>query len=143
MYIYRLNIPFLSGLNMATKSNQPSVIHSMITGKLLKAPAFSLYLKGGKTSKNGGEITFGGHNDKLINFKIPGVNTAILGSGGGQPVIKMTSLTFGKESICDKKQATCTVLMDSGCSSIQSSEAITDDIYKIIGMLVENVLSLS
>ena len=117
---------------MATKSNQPSVIHSMITGKLLKAPAFSLYLKGGKTSKNGGEITFGGHNDKLINFKIPGVNTAILGSGGGQPVITNDKSNVWKRvHFVTKIQATCTVLMDSGCSSIQSSEAITDDIYKI------------
>ena len=90
------------------------VLKAMETAKM--DPIFSLYLKGGGSSENGGEITFGGNNEARIK-KDSAVKAAIL--AGGKFLIQMDEVKFGDSQICTKAgEAYCKALMDSGASLI-------------------------
>ncbi|KAI6646311.1 hypothetical protein LOD99_9263 [Oopsacas minuta] len=117
------------GLNTNTKSGWPSVIYSMIYNKLIKEPVYSMNLIGGTTSKKGGEITFGGHNDKLIKG---GHGISVRMARGGKTITQMTGLNVGKHVFCGKKRDECTVLIDSGASYILGPADFADFMDKVL-----------
>ena len=102
----------------------------MIKLKLITEPIYSMYLKGGKSAKDGGEITFGGHNEKLIKPN-SGVIAKML--PGGEAATEMTSLTLNKEVFCGKDKPKCKVRIDSGCSNMHGTKEFIDKLHSIIG----------
>ncbi|KAI6646313.1 Lysosomal aspartic protease-like [Oopsacas minuta] len=107
----------IMGLNMDISDGHPSVIYKMIAQKLITEPAYALYLKGGKSSEDGGEITFGGRNEDLV---VPdsGVMTKML--PGDEVMAKMTSLKLGKDFYCSPDKDECRVIIDSGCTEMSA-----------------------
>ncbi|KAI6646309.1 hypothetical protein LOD99_9261 [Oopsacas minuta] len=116
----------MMGLNMETTDNHPSVFYNMVEKELIDAPSYSLYLKGGKTAVDGGEITFGGHNADLLEAD-SGIKTKMISNV--ETKVKMTSLKLGDEVYCGEGMDKCVVLVDSGCALIYGTKAFVDSIH--------------
>ncbi|KAI6646316.1 hypothetical protein LOD99_9268 [Oopsacas minuta] len=120
----------IMGLNMYLGDGEPSIIYYMIKQKLIKEPSYSIYLKGGATAVDGGEITFGGHNEKLVNLKIDGVKAKMI--AGGKTRTKMTSLKLGEEFFCGKDINKCIALLDTGNADMHVQKNFLDKINSIL-----------
>ncbi|KAI6646310.1 Lysosomal aspartic protease-like [Oopsacas minuta] len=124
------DIDGVMGLNMDTSDGHTSVFYNMIHQKLLKEPIFAMNLKGGKSSKDGGMITFGGRHPKLFVDKT-GVSAPMIDKLG-RTFTHMTSLSLGKEVFCSDKIQTCSVNVDSGGSQIFAPAEFVSIIDKIL-----------
>ncbi|KAI6646318.1 Lysosomal aspartic protease [Oopsacas minuta] len=113
------------GLNIAIPGRYPSVISKMIEQDLITAPAFALYLNGGKSSEDGGEITFGGHNEDLVGSG-SSVMTEILRY---DIMVKMTSLKLGEELYCRPRARGCRLIIDSGSSEMSAPLAFVTKLH--------------
>ena len=93
------------------------------------APVFSLFLKGGGTNPNGGEITLGGVNEDHIKG-----NTRLTVDVVGHMkfLLIMKEVRFKNIPICTLKDAYCKAVIDSGCSMIVGPEAQIHSINKNI-----------
>ena len=91
-------------------------------------PIFSLDLKGGGSSANGGEIMFGGLNDKLINAKSK-LTVKIVSDT--KYLIQMDEAKFGDLEICKKGgKVNCKAFIDSGASRIFGPKSVIDPFNK-------------
>ena len=93
-------------------------------------PTISLFLKGGGSNADGGEITFGGNNEE--RFK---KDTAIKATvpAGGKFVIEMDEVKFGDTSLCTKDgNVYCKASIDSGCSLLVGPKETIDSFNKDI-----------
>ncbi|KAI6646315.1 Lysosomal aspartic protease-like [Oopsacas minuta] len=117
------------GLNMDTKHNQPSVIYNMIAQNLITEPAYSLCVKEAKTAMDGGDITFGGHNEALVEAD-SGVKVGI--QLKEHYMTEMTSLKVGDVFYCSEDIHKCKILVDSGSASIYGPKEFVDDLLKEI-----------
>ena len=92
------------------------------------APVFSLYLKGGGSAVDGGEITFGGVNEARFE-KDKKLEVEVIGKG--KFILQMDKVTFGGTEVCTKGGAVyCKVLIDSGSSMILGPKAVIDSFNK-------------
>ena len=91
-------------------------------------PIFSLFLKGGGSAADGGEITFGGvneaHFDKGTKLKVDVI-------GAEKFLLQMDEVKLGDTEMCTKDgKVYCEVSIDSGCSLIVGPKALIDAFHK-------------
>ena len=91
-------------------------------------PIFSVFIKGGGSSADGGEITFGGVNkahlkeDTKVTVKV---------EAGIKYMVQMDEVKFGDTSFCTKAGVmNCIAHVDTGCSSLTGPKVLIDAFNK-------------